>query len=589
MLDPETAIAFSVFENKGIFALLLGSGVSRAAQIPTGWEITLDLIRRIAGLQKVKEQPDWAVWYREKFHKDPNYSDLLDALAVSPDERRSILHKYIEPTAEDVGEGRKVPTRAHAAIARLVRDGFIRVIITANFDRLIENALRELGIEPTVIKSDDDLRGAVPLVHSVCFVVKVHGDYLDTRIKNTESELGKYSRALDKLLDRILDEHGLIICGWSAEWDYALRSVIMRAPNRRYPMYWATRGPLSQLATDVVQQRKGRVITIQDADSFFANLQQRIELQAEGEQHNPRSVELLVAAAKKYIGKPEYRIQLDELIDAEVRQLAGHLRDEKLGTQGQWSDEEFRWRVKRFETITEPLARILCILGRWGDGNELRMVAEILQELASPPSVGGSEIWIAMRTYPAVLVLYAYGLGALKAGRYGALYQWLTTKIHTSRRDATPPVNVLFQGAWEAGKNNWWQHLNGLDRRATALSDHLHEVFKDWAHGLLFTDNEFTLRFETFEFMASLAHMTVNASAEELEAAQKSQAERNFVWFPHGRIAWHREFREIILAELSDPAYRNLALDGGFAHGLVSYLSLALENARRVFARYEWM
>jgi hypothetical protein len=39
--DPLTQLAFSVYENKGVFAVLLGSGLSRAAEIPTGWEITL--------------------------------------------------------------------------------------------------------------------------------------------------------------------------------------------------------------------------------------------------------------------------------------------------------------------------------------------------------------------------------------------------------------------------------------------------------------------------------------------------------------------------------------------------------------------
>jgi len=41
--DPLTQLAFSIFENKGVYAVLLGSGLSRAAEIPTGWEITLDL------------------------------------------------------------------------------------------------------------------------------------------------------------------------------------------------------------------------------------------------------------------------------------------------------------------------------------------------------------------------------------------------------------------------------------------------------------------------------------------------------------------------------------------------------------------
>ena len=41
--DLNTQVAFSVSEGKGVFAVLIGSGLSRAAGIPTGREIALDL------------------------------------------------------------------------------------------------------------------------------------------------------------------------------------------------------------------------------------------------------------------------------------------------------------------------------------------------------------------------------------------------------------------------------------------------------------------------------------------------------------------------------------------------------------------
>src|ERR1700730_9622769 len=93
--DPITQLAFSMFENKGVYALLLGSGLSRSAGIPTGWEITLDLVRRVALAQGVENQSDWAIWYREQNGTDPDYSALLAELAISAAERRSILHSYI--------------------------------------------------------------------------------------------------------------------------------------------------------------------------------------------------------------------------------------------------------------------------------------------------------------------------------------------------------------------------------------------------------------------------------------------------------------------------------------------------------------
>jgi NAD-dependent SIR2 family protein deacetylase len=189
MIDPLHALAFSVYENPGVYCVLLGSGVSRAAEIPTGWEVTLDLVRRVAALEGVKDQTDWAAWYKRTHGNEPGYSELLDQLAATPDERRSILHSYIEPTPEEQEAGKKVPTKAHRAIASLVQAGYIKVIVTTNFDRLTENALREVGVEPMVIGSEDALKGAVPLIHSRCYVIKLHGDYLDTRILNTEAEL----------------------------------------------------------------------------------------------------------------------------------------------------------------------------------------------------------------------------------------------------------------------------------------------------------------------------------------------------------------------------------------------------------------
>jgi hypothetical protein len=100
-----TALAFSLYENKGVYALVLGSGVSRAAQIPTGWEVTLDLVRRVAALKGITDQPDWAAWHKEQFGKAPSYSELLDQLSTTPDERRSILNGFIEPTAERKDSG----------------------------------------------------------------------------------------------------------------------------------------------------------------------------------------------------------------------------------------------------------------------------------------------------------------------------------------------------------------------------------------------------------------------------------------------------------------------------------------------------
>ena len=200
----------------------------------------------------------------------------------------------------------------------MVEQGFFKIIVTTNFDRLIENALREKGLEPTVISSVDALKGAEPVSHASCYVFKLHGDYKDVRILNTQEELASYPPQYDELLDRILDEYGLIVCGWSGDWDPALRAAIMRAPNRRYPAYWAARGELSDAAQDLVRKRCARIVGIEDADGFFETLADRVATLERSQVRNPASVELLVRSAKRFVEGPEYRVRLSDLVTDEV-------------------------------------------------------------------------------------------------------------------------------------------------------------------------------------------------------------------------------------------------------------------------------
>ena len=58
LIDPLVSLAFAVYSNKGAYALVLGSGISRSAAIPTGWEVLLDLVRKIATLEGEDADPD---------------------------------------------------------------------------------------------------------------------------------------------------------------------------------------------------------------------------------------------------------------------------------------------------------------------------------------------------------------------------------------------------------------------------------------------------------------------------------------------------------------------------------------------------
>ncbi|HCK5591108.1 SIR2 family protein [Pseudomonas mosselii] len=587
--DPITQLAFSVYENKGVFAVLLGSGLSRSAEIPTGWEITLDLVRRVAEAQGIPTQSNWAKWYREKTSQEPNYSVLLEEIASSPDERRAILHRYIEPDEQDREEGRKTPTQAHHAIAQLVRAGYVRVIVTTNFDRLMENALREQGIEPTVVASEDALAGAEPLTHSRCYLLKLHGDYKDARILNTDQELSAYPDGYNRLLDRIFDEHGLIICGWSGEWDHALREAFLRAPNRRYPVYWAARGTLGSGAQELATHRAARAIPINGADEFFQSLQQRVETLEQSQRQNPASVDLLVSSAKRYLSKSEYRIQLDELLSQETERLMGRLDDPQFSPQGQWSQTDFQSRVQGYKAVAEPLTRMAGVLGRWGDGNELNTVLDIVRGLyVHAEKVGnGLNVWLGLRSYPAVLVFTAYGVGLTRSHRWHTLHEFLVAPWPLEYRDAKRTVSMLLLGAWKGERNDLWSQLEGLNNHKTALSDHLFEVMSEWRSSFAGVSSDFELVYERFETLAALAYLEEDSEAS-LEQAFANTPHGLFARMPVGRVGWHHASAATLLQELQSETMITALLNAGFAYKSRRFLELFTESLKRYADRMSW-
>lgn len=584
--DPLLQIAFSVYENKGVFALLLGSGLSRAAEIPTGWEITLDLIRRLATAQGVPEQSDWAAWYRDKVGKEPDYSGLLLELAASPEERRSILHSYIEPSEEDREEGKKTPTAAHYAIADLVRSGHIRVIITTNFDRLLENALRERGIEPTIVASVDALAGAEPITHTTCYILKLHGDYKDARILNTEAELDGYPEKYNALLDRILDEHGVIVSGWSGEWDNALRAAFLRAPNRRYSLYWAARGEIKDGAQQLIDHRRAQVVAITDADSFFTGLKERVETLDQSRRVNPLSLDLAINSAKRFLAKHEHRIQLEELFAEEMNKIFSQLNSSEFSSQASWDQDEYRIRVKKYEAMTERLACIAGIAGRWGDGTELQLILEVIQALHTDAKKVGSGVmaYLGLRSYPAVLVFTAYGLGLTRAARWNALHELFGAKLDRQSREPKRIVEALFLWAWDGTESNVWRHVEGLESRKTPLSDHLLALFSDWGKRFMALTPDIEVVFERFEFLGSLAFLEKH-TAEEVEASLTADTMNGWTWMPVGRIAWRSSSAARLAAELQEEPLKSALLEAGFAKHETRFLEIFLRNFKRIAAR----
>jgi hypothetical protein len=126
-------------------------------------------------------------WWRERRGSEASYSEVLEQIASTPEERRAVLAPFFE---RDVDGDEYMPSEAHRELARLVAEGFVRIIVTLNFDHLMERALRERGMEPTVVSGPAAIESMEPLHSQQRLIVHLHGDYLTPEVLNTPGELG---------------------------------------------------------------------------------------------------------------------------------------------------------------------------------------------------------------------------------------------------------------------------------------------------------------------------------------------------------------------------------------------------------------
>jgi NAD-dependent SIR2 family protein deacetylase len=524
------ALALSLHHSPGVHAILVGSGLSRAAGIPTGWEITLDLVRQLAALERVTEQADWEQWYRDKYRKGPSYSELLHALAKTTSERRTILQSYIDARA---GDDMRKPTRAHQAIAQLAASNIVRVVITTNFDRLIENAMREAGVEPTIIASDDAVVGATPLVHAKCTVIKVHGDYLDARIKNTDAELEAYSPAINRLLDQVFDSFGLLVVGWSGEWDTALRDAIQRAPSRRYPFYWAARGEPGALAQDLLTQRGGRSFQIEDADRFFAKLHETLEALRQASRPHPLSVEMAIALAKRYCRDDKFEMEWAEFLHAEVEKFRRHAAGLNHDPFPKPENERMNEILNSFMAHSEVLRRACLISGRWGTEAANRAVAQAIQSLSfAGESSAGDSAYTRLREFGASICFYWNMAGLLGRDPIDWAAIHALQKLRLRELNGVEDAVMVLPFSWYQVN---WKFLKNLERFYAPMSVFVAQSFVAEARDIAVNEARAVELFDQTELTIGLefAHQRVpSSSGAAMPLGQ-------FIW--KGRGQWLEE------------------------------------------------
>lgn len=428
-IDPRISLALSMHDQPGVFALLIGSGTSTGAGIPTGWGVIKDLVAKAAAAsgESLPENPtdaDIEMWWGRHGDDDElGYSNLLENLGSTPAARSALLSGYFEPSEDERANDLKVPGKAHQAIAELVRRGSVRVIVTTNFDGLLEQALEAASVPHQVVTTDAAVEARMPLVHAGCTVVKIHGDYRSLNQKNTLGELSEYSAAMRKLLDEIFEDYGLVINGWSADWDHALVEALRGRRSRRYPLYWSTMTPLGATAASVAHQHGAGVVPGVTADEFFPDLVHRLE-SLDALSSPPLTEEMAIARLKKLLPHRESFIEIRDLLNDEIKRIQqtiqsrGSFFPEVRREDAPQAYQESCLQLREASRVLVRLVATAVMLDRDRIHTDLWVWA--VQRLLKARTLNSgpyNDSWVKLAHYPALLLLRAIAMIAVSHGR----------------------------------------------------------------------------------------------------------------------------------------------------------------------------
>ena len=216
--------------------------------------------------------------------------------------------------------------------------------------------------------------------------------------------------------------------------------------------------------------------------TFFQTVQQQVESIEEFSRPHPLSTEAAVASLKRYIPDPQHRIRLSDLIEDTVERVVKVTSGEAFSVEDapEPTTKSVTARVRGYDAACSTLLAMAMTGGYWAEEEHYPVWQRALERLGSTPLSDSSNFWPELQRYPATLLLYALGLGAVEAdldagrlrflGRHVRNHDPQRTSGGCARRRILPPFRLFSYG----GQADT-QILEGMDKSYVPLNDWMHD------------------------------------------------------------------------------------------------------------------
>ncbi len=267
-------------------ALLLGAGASKSSGVPLAFEMIAEWRQDVfesavpAAQREGQSAKAWLATQHGKypwFESESEYSLLFEHRYKRPVQRRL----YVEEKIEGVRPG-----WGYLYLANLiVQARRFSTVFTTNFDDLLADALGTYLHHTAVVCDADAQVDLVSFLSDRAKIVKLHGSYLFSDIRNTGVELAALGERMAAKFSELARQRGLVVLGYAGR-DRSVMAMIetLLADELSFPhgIYWCLRPgeePSAWVAR-LAEQHASRfeLCSVEDFDDLMARLHEALGL-----------------------------------------------------------------------------------------------------------------------------------------------------------------------------------------------------------------------------------------------------------------------------------------------------------------------
>ena len=225
----------------------------------------------------------------------------------------------------------------------------------------------------------------------------------------------------------------------------------------------------------------------------------------QGSEARSLSEESAVTSLKQFLAEPRYRIQLADLIDETVERVIERTSSTDFNANDPPpTTETATARILAYEEACTTLIAVATVGGRWAEEAHCDIWQRALHRLASVPLVGGYEVWLELRRYPATLLLYALGLGAVYANRLDFLGRLFSTAVDRQDKERNRVTQYLAPDLYFEGNTSKIELLEDMSGHYFPLNDWIHRTLRHSTKAIIPDDDQYTFIFDKLAILISL-------------------------------------------------------------------------------------